>query len=295
MNRSRIRAAGFVAGIAGLAVAVAATADDVETSVRPSAAAFAVAAVAAIVSLFAAGRSWATLLGVDGARRNEVVGALYLSQLSKYLPAGGLVQAAGQVTMSAGGVVSVGRAAVAFPIAALEIVVTGAALGAGLVFADDLPGWARALAAVAPLGLFALHPRLLRAVLELARRVTARIPDVTSVPPGATIGRSTLWAAANMASTSIAFTVVLGSVAPEVSAPVAFAAFAAAWVIGFVVVPIPSGLGIREAVLVVTIPGLSPVQVLAASIAHRVVTLLAEVVLTAANGIGRRRSTDSRA
>jgi hypothetical protein len=291
VSRGRIRAVGFVLGLIGLVVAVISTADDVDSRIRPTGTALAVAAAFALVSLAAAGRSWATLLAAHGQRRQEVVGALYLSQLSKYLPAGGLLQAAGQVTMSTGAAVPVARAAVAFPVAALEIVVTGALLAVGLALRSEVPTWVRGLAAAAPLGMLALHPRLLRGILGFASRLSSRVPDPTNVPDVDTIARSTAWAAVNMASTSVAFAALLGSVAPDTSAVVAFSAFAAAWVIGFVVVPIPSGLGIREGVLVLAIPGLLPGEILAASIAHRAVTLLAEVVLTTANGLGRRRTS----
>ncbi len=263
----------------------------------PSAPALGAAAALALLSLLATGRSWATLLGVRGADRRDAVGALYLSQLSKYLPAGGLLQAVGQVSMSAGRSVPVSRAAVAYPVAALEVVVSGSVLAAGLVLRSDLPAWARALAALAPLAVCGLHPRVLRTVLGLAGRVSRRVPDATHLPASATIARSSVWAMANMAATSSVFTVLVRSVAPGTAVPAVFSAFAAAWVIGFVLVPFPSGLGVREAVLLVAVPSLSPAELLAASLAHRVVTVLAEVVVTGANTLARRRAgrADARA
>ncbi len=289
-TRRRIRAAGFVLGVAGLAYAVVKTAGDYDGNLRPSGVALGVAAALALVSLLATGRSWATLLGVRGADRREAVGALYLSQLSKYLPAGGLLQAVGQVSMSAGRSVPVSRAAVAYPVAALEVVVSGAILAAGLALRSDLPTWARVLAAMAPLAVAALHPRVLRTVLALAGRVSRRVPDATHLPTSATIGRSAIWAMLNMAATSMVFTVVVRSVAPGTAVLAVFSAFAAAWVIGFLLVPFPSGLGVREAVLLVAVPSLSPAELLAASLAHRVVTVLAEVVVTVANTVVRRRA-----
>ncbi len=277
-------------GVAGLVFAVVKTAGDYDGKLRPGAAALGIAAVLALVSLLASGRSWATLLGVRGADRRDAVGALYLSQLSKYLPAGGLLQAVGQVSMSAGRSVPVSRAAVAYPVAALEVVVSGAILSAGLALRSDLPTWARVLAAAAPLAVVSLHPRVLRTVLALAGGISRRVPDATHLPTTATIGRSAIWAMLNMAATSMVFTVVVRSVAPGTAVLAVFSAFAAAWVIGFLLVPFPSGLGVREAVLLVAVPSLSPAELLAASLAHRVVTVLAEVVVTVANAVVRRRA-----
>ena len=280
-------------GAAGLVYAVVKTAGDYDGNLQPGALALGAAVVLALCSLVATGRSWATLLGVRGADRRDAVGALYLSQLSKYLPAGGLLQAVGQVSMSAGRAVSVARAAVAYPVAALEVVVSGALLASGLALRHDLPAWARLLAAVAPLAVGALHPTVLRAVLTLAGRVSSRVPDVTHLPAGATIRRSAGWAMVNMAATSAVFTVLVRSIAPGTGVLAVFSAFAAAWVIGFLLVPFPSGLGVREAVLLVAVPSLSPAELLAASLAHRIVTVVAEVVVTATNTFVRRRAARS--
>lgn len=287
MTRRRIQAVGFLLGLAGLVIAVATTKDDIEGAVRPSALAFGVAGVAAAVSLLAAGRSWATLLDA-GSERRSVLGALYLSQLSKYLPAGGLVQAAGQVSMSTTSTIPIRRAAVAYPIAVLEVVVAGSLLTVGLAVEPALSGWVRVLAGVAPLTVLTLHPRALRSVLTLGRRITSRLPDADHLPVLTTVARSWAWALINMSATTVAFVALLRSLEPDVALISSGSAFAAAWVIGFLVVPIPSGLGVREAVLVAAVPGLGAGTVLAASLAHRIVTLAAEIVITAGNAAIRR-------
>ena len=288
MNRRRVRALGFVAGLIGLGVAVATTARDVDGTVLPGRMAFGVALVAATVSLLAAGRSWVALLDAGDDRR-EVLGALYLSQLSKYLPAGGLIQAAGQVAMSANARIPVGRTAVAYPVAMLEVVVAGALLGAGLAFSDTVPIWGRVLAGAAPLALGALHPAVLRCLLRAAGRLSSRVPAPDLLPAPSTIVRSTAWAVLNMLATTVAFVAILHSINGDLDVAVAFSAFAAAWVVGFLVVPVPSGLGVREAILVVAVPGLRPGEILAASLAHRIATVVAEVVVTSGNAVDRRR------
>jgi uncharacterized membrane protein YbhN (UPF0104 family) len=88
-----------------------------------------------------------------------------------------------------------------------------------------------------------------------------------------------------VALTGIAFAVLVRGGAAAVCA------FTAGWTIGYVLVPIPSGLGVREAVLI----GLLPIPtslLLTAAIAHRVALMVAELLVAATvgvNGIVRRR------
>jgi uncharacterized membrane protein YbhN (UPF0104 family) len=56
-------------------------------------------------------------------------------------------------------------------------------------------------------------------------------------------------------------------------------AFAASWAAGFALVPIPAGLGVREAVLVALLPSYGAAAIVAASLLHRLATLTAELVL----------------
>ena len=70
--------------------------------------------------------------------------------------------------------------------------------------------------------------------------------------------------------------------------PAATSAFAVAWVIGFLVLPVPSGLGIREAILYTVLPGVPAGAVLASSLAHRLTTFIAEIILTAFSQVRRK-------
>ena len=65
--------------------------------------------------------------------------------------------------------------------------------------------------------------------------------------------------------------------------------FIAAWVIGFLVIPIPSGVGIREAVLVAIVPGATAAPLLAASLAQRLVAIAAELLAVVVNRALRDR------
>jgi hypothetical protein len=289
MSSRTVRTLGLLLGAAGLALAVWTTADDLEGTNLPDLPALATAGVAAVVSLLAAGRSWARLVDA-GTAKAEVLGALYLSQLSKYLPAGGVVQAAGQVTMSSQPSIPLARAATAFPIAALEVVVAGALLSLGLLGNDELPPWLRAACAVAPASALLLHPRALRVALTLARRVSGRVGDGSHLPDGRAVLVSSTWALLNMAATTTAFVVLADSVVPDVPLATTWSAYAAAWVVGFLVIPVPSGLGVREAVLVLAVPQIEAGALVAASVGQRLVTLVTEVAVVAGNAWYRRRA-----
>jgi uncharacterized membrane protein YbhN (UPF0104 family) len=60
-------------------------------------------------------------------------------------------------------------------------------------------------------------------------------------------------------------------------------AFALAWVVGYLIVPFPAGLGLREAALVVILGSLAPSygSVLAAAVIQRLCQVVAEVIAVA--------------
>jgi hypothetical protein len=72
-------------------------------------------------------------------------------------------------------------------------------------------------------------------------------------------------------------------------------AFALSWVVGFLIFPLPSGIGIREAVLVAVVPGASSAALLGASLAQRSLVLASEVAATVGNQVVARRERKVRA
>jgi uncharacterized membrane protein YbhN (UPF0104 family) len=54
------------------------------------------------------------------------------------------------------------------------------------------------------------------------------------------------------------------------------AAYAFAWTVGYIALPVPTGLGIREATLAVVLPVAVVGSVVALSAIHRLVTMIAE-------------------
>ncbi len=281
MNRRRLlQTTILIVGLIGLVIAVANTVDDARERVMPNPGALVAAAVLAVIAIVTSGRAWVALfrdLLESRAERIRFEATYYLSQLTKYLPAGGVVQAASQVGLAAAAGVPVGRVAVAFPVSAVGSVAAGATLGAGVALASDLAGWARALALVGLLTPALLHRRFLAAVLVGARRVVRRIPAPDRLPSQRSIVAFYGWAVVSIGSTATAYATLLRALTEEANPLIVFFAAALSWTLGFLVVPLPAGIGVREAVLVAALPGIGAAPLLAASLAHRLLAIGADV------------------
>lgn len=277
-----------LAGIAGLVVAAWSTADASEGSTLPSVGALAGAQVLQVIAMTCAARAWIALFPADADRRALAAG-LYTSQLTKYLPAGGFVQAASQVALSSSqGVVA---AALRLPVFSLCAVVGAAMLGSPLALDDDQPLWVRITAAVGLTTVVVLDRRVLAAVLRLVRRVVPRVPEPDALPPQRAILACFAFMLGNLLAFSGAFALLVGDLA-DVALLWAGAAFCAGWWLGYLALPLPSGLGVREAILIGALPGVGTSVVLAASVAHRLTGLVAEAALAGRAHLGaalRRR------
>lgn len=290
-TRRRWQAVVGLVALAGLAVAAYTTAGDLDDQALPGAGALAAALGLHVVALLLAAQAWIALFPPDADRR-ALAGGLYTSQLAKYLPVGGLLQVAGQVTL-AGQQAGMARAAMRLPVFSLCLVAAGTTLGSLLAASSDLPAWARALAATGVLVPVVLHRRILAAVVRLGARIVRRSPPVDALPSQAAIVRAYAFGLGNFAAAAAAFTVLVVDGA-DVNPVIAGAAYCAAWVAGYLVVPVPSGIGVREAVLVAALPGMTTAVLLAASIAHRLLGIVAEAALAGASRL-RARSRRARA
>ncbi len=288
VTQSRIRVALLVLGLGGMTVAVIGLRNDIKGQTLPSVATMAVALATGIASLIFAARAWISLLGAEKRDRRAVSNALWVSQLSKYLPGGGLFQATGQITLSAAAHRSAKRVAIAFIVSAASQAAAGFVIGAGLVFLSGAPGWARWMAPLGLLTPLVLTRPVLTLGMRIGRRITRHVPDVDHLPPPRWIATAFGWGVLNIGCFGISYGVILHALDPGTPILGATSAFAVAWVIGFLVLPIPSGLGIREAILYATLPGVPAGAVLASSLAHRLTTFIAEVILTAFSQVRRK-------
>ena len=126
-------------------------------------------------------------------------------------------------------------------------------------------------------------------VLDVARRFVRRIPGSDQLPTQTDIVIFYGWALVTIGSLCAAYAILLRSLVHGVNPFVVFSAFAVSWVIGFVVVPIPAGVGIREAVLVALLPGIGAAPLLAASLALRLLSIGTELLSILANRVVGRR------
>lgn len=278
------------AGLAFLVVALINTWGRSEKLLR-SPVRLALAFVVVVISLMLWSRAWSALLAHEADPRALRHG-FYLSQLGKYVP-GGIWQAAGLVSMGGDAGANLANASTAFVVLAVAQI-AGAATVGGLaaIAAPDLPTGAR-VAIIASLSLAALVYRgWMVAALRLVTRVVKRL-DVSSVPPQAAILRAYAWSVAAAAVSAASFTIIAHPHTGGLGVA-AVAAFATAWWIGFVAVPFPSGIGVREAVLLGALRGpLGSGVVLGAAVGQRLVSIAAEATLIGATGtsrLQRRRS-----
>jgi glycosyltransferase 2 family protein len=293
-HRRTIRLAVFVLGTVGLIIAFRRAVDESRGQVLPDAAALVVAGVLTLASIVLAGRAWTELFDRRHDRR-ALAGSLYASQLTKYLPAGGFVQAAGQVSMSVTAGARVGQAATATAVWVFTTIVAGCTLASGLVFAGSLPTWVRAISLCGLLAPALLHRRALAAALHAAHRLIRRVPDPDVLPTQRRVLISFAWSLCNALTGSAAYTVLLSGLDADIDPVAVLGAFALSWVVGFLVFPLPSGIGVREAVLVAVVPGVSSAALLGASLAQRFLVLASEVAATVGNQVLARREGKARA
>jgi hypothetical protein len=293
-HRRTIRLAVFVLGLVGLVIAFRRAVDESRGEVLPDARALMIAGALMLASIVMAARAWTGLFDRQHDRR-ALAGSLYASQLTKYLPAGGFVQAAGQVSMTVTAGARVGEAATAAAVWAFTTIVAGCTLAAGLVFAGSLPTWLRAISLCGLLAPSLLHRRVLALALHAAHRLVRRVPDPDVLPTQRRVLVSFAWSLGNAVTGSAAYAVLLGALGTDTGPVTVMSAFALSWVVGFLVFPLPSGIGIREAVLVAVVPGASSAALLGASLAQRSLVLASEVAATVGNQVVARRERKVRA
>jgi uncharacterized membrane protein YbhN (UPF0104 family) len=210
----------------------------------------------------------------------ETVARYYLGELGKYLP-GGVWPVVGRGELARRGGVARGAAygSVALSLAALYLAAMFLAVGGApaIVSGGDDAGrylWALALL---PLGLVALH----HAVLERGRRlgermlrrsITVEIPRwkdslgliACYVPAWLAIGTAT-WAVARGLGQDVGWFDV---------APAAILS----WIVGFVLVPVPGGVGVREAAFIAAAGNLDPGVAAAVAIVARVMFIATDAL-----------------
>lgn len=197
---------------------------------------------------------WWRSLAVFGERRplGRVSSWYFAGELGKYLP-GGIWTVVGRGELARRDGVD-RTTAYATTLVSLFTMCVGAGVAGGILvpfFALDggRLGPELLICALVPAGVIAVHPRVLGVVLRWVRRLSKGRVDIAPPPWGRMLGLIGLatptWLAVGGGSVLIAE--ALGY--DQQPARVGFAALAA-WIIGFLAVPVPAGAGIREIVFV---------------------------------------------
>jgi glycosyltransferase 2 family protein len=257
-----------------------------------------IAAVALIACAIAASALvWRILVvgsGVD-LPASESVRIVALSQLGKYIP-GGIWQPLGQVGLARRAGVGVALASVT---AAIFMVLTAAgALVAGpvLLALSHAAGAFVWLLALAPASMVVVHPAVIRRCLKLAARAARRpVPDIADVSP-ALVARAfaailPVWL---LYGTSVWLGARAIGLADAGDWTLISGAFAIAWVIGFLALPVPGGLGIREAILLLILGAKFPSSdAIAIAVTSRMFFIAAEGALAGLSALIPHRPVPS--
>ena len=264
-----------VAALVALTVALVRAIEDAEEVALPGPWRLAASAVLLAIGMAAATSAWATLLPRVGFR--AVLPGFGLAQLAKYVP-GSVWQGVGQVADAHRLGIPAGTATAAYLVQMVLQALAAGAVSVAALTAPGLPWWLAVPAALGPLGLLLINRGWLDALVGVLARLTRRVDPARIGLPSqggllAAAGRSLL----TILTIGTSFAVLLPSELGARGFVGTAGVFMLAWLIGFLVVPLPSGLGVREAVLVVGLGELHPVaDILAAAIVARLVLVVVE-------------------
>ncbi|MCZ7528819.1 MAG: flippase-like domain-containing protein [Acidimicrobiia bacterium] len=223
---------------------------------------FAAALVLAAGGMLTIGLAWGSALRILGSRPGpgRSLRWYFLGQMGKYVP-GGVWTVVGRGELAR-------RDGVARPLAYGSVLLSLSAtyLAAGLTVIGLLPfdlavgretGAARWVVLLAPLGLLVLHPAVLSRVLGVLERLLGGTSEPV-VPAWSASVRLVLrhvpaWGLIGLATWCVARAVDPGARPVQV-----VLAAVLSWIVGFVAVPVPGGIGVREAVFVAAAYSLSP-------------------------------------
>lgn len=221
----------------------------------------------------------------------QTIARYYLGEIGKYVPGGVWpVLGRGELARRAGVARGPAYSSVALSLVTLYLAAMFLALLGVPALLDDGSGGYVWVLLLLPLGLIGLHHAVLERVRGLAERVLRRpiaatIPRwrdtltlvVTYVPSWLLIGTAT-WAVARGLGQDVGWF----DVAP---------AAVLSWVVGFVLVPVPGGVGVREAAFVAAVSGLDSGVAAATAVLARALFVLVDAVgaLLASGWLARHR------
>lgn len=250
-----------------------------------------VAVVLAAVGMTAIAVPWRQALRLlgDEMPMRQIVSRYYVGEIGKYVP-GGVWPILGRGELAtrwgirrSAAYSSVLLSLLALYLAAALVVVAGLPW---LVSGDDGSG-PIAVALLLPLGIVALHPRLIGAVLRLVERLSVRQLGIAIPGWGSSIGLVVRyvpsWLAIGAATWAVARALDPGA-GVEIGA-----AAVLSWLVGFVLVPVPGGVGVREAAFIAAAGSLDPGIAAAVAVGARAIFVLVDVVGAVIGSVAMRR------
>lgn len=272
----------LLGGAVGLAAVVVRERDQVSDLPSMSAAPVALAGLLQLASVASAAHAWAWLTAPS--ERVRLVGVAYWSQLMKYLPGGNVLQVAGQISSGSSSLVSGRRAAAGWALVQALTVSTAVAACAGFALVPSIDPAVRLAVSLTPIALVVGSRAFLHRLASAVGRRWVTWPDARWLPPQADLTRAHVLVAANLVLYGTSVAVLL---TPEVDRNLLYVALAAivGWLVGFVVIPLPAGIGARELVLVALLPGAPVATIIAVGLVHRVISAVCEVGLVLQHAI----------
>jgi uncharacterized membrane protein YbhN (UPF0104 family) len=208
------------------------------------------AVVAAGAAMTSVAIGWQRVLDALGARvaTGDAVVWYFVGEIGKYLP-GTFWPVVGRAELARRGGVARAVSYQSVVLSLLLLYLACALVGGALV------GVGAAIVIV--VGIAVLHPGVSGRLLELVRRVTKRDIDVV-VPSLATSARLTAVYVPAWVLVGTATWAVARALDPSASWTHIVPAATASWLVGFLAVPVPGGVGVREAAFVAFATGLAP-------------------------------------
>lgn len=228
---------------------------------------------------------WKSVLAALGSRLSmrSAVNVFFVSQLGKYVP-GGLWNMVAAGELGASRRIPRHRSVAAMAVALLVSAVTGLAVACLAIGLSPRETSGQLRWAIGGLPLFAavLWPPVLNRVLAWALRITRR-PELETQLGYRGTGVAVAWCTAAWAAAGVhlwILTTPLGLPRSATNLALVTGGYALAWVVGFLVIVVPAGLGARETVLLVILSTQMPRHgVLTAVLMSRVLLTLADIVL----------------
>lgn len=254
--------------------------------------------LAAALVLAGAGMTWiavawrrAIALSGPPPRRRHAVAWYYAGEIGKYVP-GGVWPVLGRGELARRGGVPRDRAYPSVGLSLVSLYLAALGVAAALVPLDlaeqsESPA-GLALLGLLPVGLMALHPRVLAWARDQMVRLTGRGSGIVIPPWRATIGLVASYAPAWLFITAATWCTARALV-PDPSVLRIGIATTLSWTAGFAAVPVPAGAGVREAVFVAS-SGLPPGLGATVAIGSRLAFLLVDVLGVALTAPWHRRS-----